>query len=56
MTKRRNKVTSRKWMGNDLYSWAVFVDDKPVVTGLSKSEAAYHHRQIVELYKAKAGR
>jgi hypothetical protein len=35
------KITISKYMGDDLYSWAVFVDGKPVETGLSRREAQY---------------
>ncbi len=44
------KVTTRKYMGDDAYSWAVFVNGRPVVTGLSKTEAAYHKKQVAEIY------
>ncbi len=33
-------------MGDDLYSWAVFLDGHPVITGLSKREAVYHQSVI----------
>jgi hypothetical protein len=36
------RVTTRKYMGDDLYSWAVFVDGYPKWTGLSKREAQYY--------------
>jgi len=39
---KRKRVTMRKYLGDDLYSWAVFVDGRPVLTGLSRSEAQYH--------------
>jgi hypothetical protein len=31
-------------MGDDLYSWAVFVDGWAKWTGLSRSEAAYYKK------------
>ena len=40
-------VTISKYGGDDLYSWAVFVNNRPVVTGLSREEAQYHKRIIV---------
>lgn len=43
---RRARVTARKHMGDDAYSWAVFVDDRPVVTGLSKREVPYWKRRL----------
>ena len=39
-------VTARKHGGDDAYSWAVFLDGRPVVTGLSKREVPYHRRAI----------
>lgn len=45
-TKTRNerRITARKFMGDDRHSWAVFVDGRPIVTGLGKSEVAYYKR------------
>ena len=45
------KVTTRKYMGDDLYSWAVFRSDQavPVVSGLSRSEASYHKRVVQQM-------
>lgn len=52
MSKRR-RVTARKHMGDDLYSWAVFVDGRAVVTGLSKREVPYWKRRIEQELLAK---
>ena len=38
----------RKYEGDDAYSWAVFVNNKPVVTGLSKGSIRYY-RNMIEL-------
>jgi hypothetical protein len=48
------KYTIRKYMGDDIYSWAVFSSAQtgPGVTGCSKKEAQYHKRQF-ELKAAK---
>lgn len=35
------RVKIAKYMGDDAYSWAVFLDGRPVMTGLSRSEAQY---------------
>lgn len=43
--KAKARVTTRKYMGDDGASWAVFVDGKPFVTGLTKSEVPYYRRQ-----------
>lgn len=46
------RVTARKYMGDDAGSWAVFVDGRVRVTGLTKSEVAgYKTRFIKELTK-----
>lgn len=42
------RVSIRKYQGDDYYSWAVFVDGKVVVSGLSRDEARYHQRIIRE--------
>ena len=38
----------RKWMGDDKYSWAVFARgaSRPVIAGLSRSEARYHAKRL----------
>lgn len=33
------KWTYKKYMGDDLYSWAVFKDGRPFCTGMGRSEA-----------------
>jgi len=47
-------VTVRKYMGDDAYSWAVFANGRPVVTGLSRREASYHKQQVARLYAERA--
>lgn len=39
---KRSRVTARKYMGDDAYSWAIFVDGVPRLTGLSKREVPYY--------------
>jgi hypothetical protein len=58
MAARKVKVTTRKWGGDDLYSWAVFRSDQrqPVITGLGRTEAAYHKRQVEQLIREQAAR
>ena len=36
------KITIKKYMGDDIYSWAVFKDDKPILTGLDRPSAQYY--------------
>ena len=47
------KITSRKYQGNDAYSWAIFVNGVPVVTGLSRNEVPYYKKKISEKYNIK---
>ena len=50
------KITMRKHMGDDAYSWAVFKDGRPVITGLSRTEAVYHKNVIRQMYEERAER
>lgn len=45
------KVTSRKWNGDDAYSWAVFRSDQdyPVVSGLHRTEVNSYKKQVLEM-------
>lgn len=47
---RKPKITSRKYEGDDAYSWAVFVDGRPVFTGLSQREVAHYKKKAAEGY------
>lgn len=51
------KVTTRKYMGDDRYSWAVFASNqaRPIVAGLTRGEAQYHAKRIREMYANKLG-
>ena len=56
----KQKYTIKKFMGDDSYSWAVFRaqdvrgmrspifcgDARPVMSGLTHSDAQYHKRQL----------
>lgn len=46
---KKSPWTVKKHQGDDEYSYALFKDGKPAMTGLGKREAKYH------LEKAKAG-
>ena len=39
------RVTARKHEGDDAYSWAVFIDGRPWVTGLTKPEVSHYKRK-----------
>lgn len=47
------KVTMMKYNGDDCRSWAVFKDNHPVVTGLSRREASYYKKQVEEMVRKK---
>lgn len=51
-----DKVTARKYLGDDRYSWAIFVDGRPAVTGLSRREVPYHKQRIKEILREKHSR
>ena len=53
MASKRKRVTARKYMGDDAYSWAVFLDGSPVVTGLTRPEVDYYKRQLRDRYNIK---
>ncbi len=36
------KITIKKYMGDDQYSWAVFRDGKPIMTGLNRRSAQFY--------------
>lgn len=48
MANPKPKITARKYLGDDKYSWAVFKDGRPVVTGLMRSEVAYYKKLVAE--------
>jgi len=50
------RVRARKYMGDDAYSWAVFIDNHPFVTGLSQSQASHYKRQAYEMLLKKNGK
>lgn len=49
------KITARKYMGDDAYSWAVFVDGRPAFTGLSRREVTYYKQLAKETWEFKFG-
>lgn len=52
----RTRITTQKWGDDDAYSWAVLRNGRPIITGLSKTEAAYHKRKIAELFEEREGK
>ena len=50
--KRRKKETRiSKYEGDDVYSWALFVNGHPVYTGMSKNEASWRRDTYVSTGK-----
>jgi hypothetical protein len=47
---KKPKITAKKYLGNDKYSWAVFVDGKPAFTGLYISEVPYYKNLLRQKY------
>ena len=47
------RVTARKFQGDDKYSWAVFIDGRPMVTGLGQSEVDYYKRMAYKKLQGK---
>lgn len=48
------KITARKYEGDDAYSWAVFIDGIPMVTGLARGEVPHHKKQAEEIMKKRS--
>lgn len=49
MAKPKRAVwTTRKYMGDDIYSHAVFKDGIPVLTGQSRSEARFERDRLAK--------
>ena len=46
----KQRITARKYQGDDLQSWAVFLDGIPMMTGLSKREVPYYKKQVQKIY------
>ena len=38
------RIKAKKWMGDDAGSWAVFIDGRMFVCGLTRSEVDYFKR------------
>jgi hypothetical protein len=45
MARSPSRITARKYMGNDAGSWAVFIDGRPMVTGLTRDEVPYYKKE-----------
>jgi hypothetical protein len=45
----KDRITAKKYGGDDAYSWAIFFDGKPIMTGLTKSEVPYYKEQVKKM-------
>lgn len=45
---RKYGITARKFMGDDQGSWAVFVHNRPAVTGLTIHSVSYYKRLVLD--------
>lgn len=50
---KKHRIKSAKYGGDDCYSWAVFRNGSPVITGISKRCVPYYMRQIVQNLEGK---
>lgn len=51
-----DKVTARKYGGDDQASWAVFLNGQPFVTGLTRREVPYYKKQAAKVAAERAAR
>jgi len=49
---KKQKITAKKYGGDDAYSWAVFKNGVPVITGISKRCVLYYKKQIALVDRA----
>lgn len=53
--KLKRRISASKYQGDDHYSWAVFIDGLPFVTGLAKDEVSYYKQRAVDRLLKGAG-
>ena len=46
---KKYKITAKKHMGDDAYSWAVFENSIPRMVGLTKSEVNYYKKSVLRI-------
>lgn len=51
----RPRITARKYLGDDRASWAVFIDGRPFVTGLTRPEVPHYKRQAEKALAEREG-
>lgn len=52
---RKHGITARKHGGDDAHSWAVFINGRMMVNGLSSREVPYHKKEALKKAKEKQG-
>ena len=52
----KSKVTARKYEGDDMYSWAVFIDDRPIYTGLDRASLPHYKKMAKEIVDERAAK
>ena len=45
---KKSEYTVKRYEGDDIYSWAVFKNNKPILTGQSRREASYYLKKFRE--------
>lgn len=49
LKKIKSRISACKFQSDDHWSWAVFIDGLPFVTGLGKNEIPYYKKRAIEL-------
>ena len=44
---RKHKITARKSGGDDYASWCVFLNGRPIYSGLARREVSYYKEQVL---------
>lgn len=52
----KSRITARKYQGDDAGSWAVFIDGKPMVTGLTRREVPYYKSEAAKVIAKQEGK
>jgi len=47
---KKHGITAKKYGGDDSHSWAVFLNNKPKVVGLTKGEVDFYKKEVYSLY------
>lgn len=50
---KKHKITARKYGGDDYASWAVFLNGRPKMEGLTKSEVNHYKKEVYKNFVKK---